>query len=103
MMRSCKCGDNNWEYSIDETTYRITATCKECDRKVSFLTKKGKRIAAGWTPPPLTKGTHAPDYKQIEHGPRPGATGDELWPPWVPFEERIGEPDRKSTRLNSSH
>jgi hypothetical protein len=91
-MSPCKCGKNRWEYRLDETDYRIHATCKACKRVVSFLSKKGKKLASGWVPPPLTKGVHAHDYKAIEHGPGPDATGDELWPPWIPFSDRVGVP-----------
>lgn len=88
-MKPCrKCGRSKWIYQFDDKTQRVTATCGGCGKSVTFLTKKGRKLAAGWTPPPETRGVHAADYQPIRHGPRPGAKGRELAPPWIPLDEQ---------------
>ena len=87
-MKGCrKCLERRWEFKLlDITTVR--ATCESCGNEVEFLTKKGKRMKDGWIPPAPTIGVRAPDYVPIAHGPKPGATGDELVPPWIDYAER---------------
>jgi len=100
MMKPCnKCLENSWTFeSIDGMI--VNATCKLCGYEVSFMTKRA-RIAAGlpirkngkWVfvskkPKTYSKGTHSATYTPLRHGPAEGATGDDLIPPWVPYEER---------------
>lgn len=82
----CKC--NSWKFAFDDKTQKVTAICIFCRNTVTFLSKKGRRIAAGWIPPAPTKGVHAPDYEPIKHGAPDGAHGDLLVPPWSAHPER---------------
>lgn len=88
-MKPCsKCKSPHWKFDFNDRTQEVKATCMRCQKVVNFLSKKGRRVAAGWVPPALTKGVHAPDYEPIQHGPAPGAKGKELAPPWIPLDEQ---------------
>lgn len=67
--RTCKA--NSWTYEHSNETEMVTAKCGGCGVEVKFITKRGKRKAE-FGLKVETKGTHAPDYKPIQHGPIDG-------------------------------
>jgi len=88
-MKPCsKCKCSTWKFEFNDKTQEVTAICIFCKHKVQFLSKKGRKMKAGWVPPAPTTGVHAKDYVGIQHGPPPDAHGDLLVPPWIDFPER---------------
>ena len=66
----------------------FVCTNKHC--RALYMVENAKRWFDSATAPSAL--VSAPNREPFQHGPEPGVTGDQLWPPWIPFEERIGEP-----------